>query len=109
MITSAPASFAIRATLSTAKPSLLQKTPALASTKSQQDGSARVSPSGPLIVNVRVVPNRYENVELITESQIQPLASPPRLSHVTVLTSEPDPPAAATKGNEVDKEKSGQR
>ena len=42
-----------------------------------------------------------------TESQVQPLVSPPRFSHTTVLTSELDLPAAVTKGDRVDEEKSG--
>jgi hypothetical protein len=65
MISRARASLATRAILSTAKPSLLRKTSALTNSKSQQDGSVRVSPSGALIVNVRVVIDRDEDAELI--------------------------------------------
>jgi len=66
MISRALASLATRAILSTAKPSLLRKTSVLTSPKSQQDGSVRVSPSGALIVNVRVVLDGDEDAELIS-------------------------------------------
>lgn len=65
MISRARASLATHAILSTTKPSLLRKTSALTSPKSQQDGSVRVGPNGVLIVNVRVVLVRDEDAKLI--------------------------------------------
>jgi len=65
MISRAQASLATRSILSTAKPSLLRKTSPLISPKLQQDGSAWVRSGGALIVNVRVVFDRDEDVELI--------------------------------------------
>ena len=65
MISRALASLATSHLLSTAKLSLLRKTLALSSPKSQQDGSVRVCPSGALLVNVSVVLNRDEDAELM--------------------------------------------
>jgi hypothetical protein len=65
MISRAQPSLATHVILSTTKPSLLRKTSALTSPKSQQDGSARVSPSGALVVNVSVVLDKDEDAKLI--------------------------------------------